>query len=133
MLGGVEDLRYLAQMQFDPIMVICNSILTGVNTILWVLFFIGLASKFIHSGSAMLRWFVELSYPIYVIHIIPTVMMSSIFYRAGLNQISIFLLTIISGFIICVVLYYVFIKFSPLNWILNGYSKSVLKINFRGR
>jgi glucan biosynthesis protein C len=132
-LGGIDDLRNLAQMQFDPIMVICNSLLFGVNTILWCLFFIGLTSKFIVSGSAILRWFVELSYPIYIIHIIPIAMMSALFYRAGLSQPVIFVLTIIAGFIVCVVLYYILIKFTPLNWLINGYSKSPLKIKVWGR
>jgi glucan biosynthesis protein C len=132
-LGGLDDLRNLAQMQFDPIMVICNSLLIGVNTILWCLFFIGLTSKFIVSGSAILRWFVELSYPIYIIHIIPIAMMSALFYRAGLSQPVIFVLTIIAGFIVCVILYYILIKFTPLNWLINGYSKSPLKIKVWGR
>jgi glucan biosynthesis protein C len=132
-LGGIDDLRNLAQMQFDPIMVICNSLLIGVNTILWCLFFIGLTSKFIVSGSAILRWFVELSYPIYIIHIIPIAMMSALFYRAGLSQPVIFVLTIIAGFIVCVILYYILIKFTPLNWLINGYSKSPLKIKVWGR
>jgi glucan biosynthesis protein C len=132
-LGGIDDLRNLAQMQFDPIMVICNSLLIGVNTILWCLFFIGLTSKFIVSGSAILRWFVELSYPIYIIHIIPIAMMSALFYRAGLSQPVIFVLTIIAGFIVCVILYYILIKFTPLNWLINGYSKSPSKIKIWGR
>ena len=132
-LGGIDDLRNLAQMQFDPIMVICNSLLIGINTILWCLFFIGLTSKFIVSGSAILRWFVELSYPIYIIHIIPIAMMSALFYRAGLSQPVIFVLTIIAGFIVCVILYYILIKFTPLNWLINGYSKSPLKIKVWGR
>lgn len=132
-LGGIDDLRNLAQMQFDPIMVICNSLLIGVNTILWCLFFIGLTSKFIVSGSAILRWFVELSYPIYIIHIIPIAMMSALFYRAGLSQPVIFVLTIIAGFIVCVILYYILIKFTPLSWLINGYSKSPLKIKVWGR
>lgn len=132
-LGGIDDLRNLAQMQFDPIMVICNSLLIGLNTILWCLFFIGLTSKFIVSGSAILRWFVELSYPTYIIHIIPIAMMSVLFYRAGLSQPVIFVLTIIAGFIVCVILYYILIKFTPLNWLINGYSKSPLKIKGWGR
>jgi len=126
-LGGIDDLRNLAQMQFDPIMVICNSFLIGVNAILWCLFFIGLASKFIVSGTAILRWFVELSYPIYIIHIIPIAMMSALFYRTGLSQPVIFVLTILAGFVVCVILYYTLIKFTPLNWLINGYSKSPLK------
>ena len=130
-LGGVDDLKNLAQMQFDPIMVMCNSVLIGVNTILWCLFFIGLASKLINSGSSILRWFVELSYPIYIIHIIPIAMTSALFYRAQLSQPVIFVLTIIVGFIVCVILYYILIKFTPLNWLINGYSKSPLKIKLR--
>ena len=129
-LGEVYDLRNLAQMQFDPIMVICNATLTGINSILWCLFFIGLASKFIRSGAPILRWFVELSYPIYLIQMVPIVVLSATFYRAGLNQLSIFLLTIISAFIVCAILYYIFIKFTPLNWLINGYSKSSFKLKF---
>ena len=94
--------------------------------------FIGLASKFIKSDSSIIRWFVELSYPIYIIHIIPVTMMSALFYHVGLSQFSMLLLAVISGFFICVILYYVFIKFTPLNWLINGYSKSPLKIKFLG-
>ena len=126
-LGDVDDLTNLAQLQFDPVLVFCNSLIIGVNTVCWCLFFIVLASKFIRSGSAILRWFVELSYPIYIIHIIPIAMMSAVFYQAGLNQVSIFLLTIIAGFIVCVILYYIFIKFTPLSWIILGYKKSWLQ------
>ena len=133
LIVGDAHLKDLAQMQFDPVMVICNSLLIGVNTILWCLFFIGLTSKFIASGSAILRWFVELSYPIYIIHIIPIVMMSALFYRAGFSQPIVFVLTIIAGFIVCVILYYILIKFTPLNWLINGYSKSPLKIKVGGR
>ena len=67
---------------------------------------------------------------IYIIHIIPVTMMSAVLYHAGLNQLSILPLAVITGFIICVILYYVFIKFTPLNWLINGYSKSPLKVKF---
>jgi glucan biosynthesis protein C len=130
---GDAHLKDLAQMQFDPVMVMCNSLLIGVNTILWCLFFIGLTSTFIASSSTILRWFVELSYPIYIIHIIPIVMMSALFYRAGFGQPVTFVLTIIAGFIVCVILYYILIKFTPINWLINGYSKSPLKIRAWGR
>ena len=132
-LGGVDDLKNLAELQFDPVLVFCNSLIIGVNTVFWCFFFIGLISKFIISSSIILRWFVELSYPIYILHIIPIVMMSAIFYHVGLNQFSIFILTIITGFIVCVILYYFFIKFTPLNWIINGYSKSPLKVKLMRR
>ena len=59
-------------------------------------------------------------------------MMTAVFYNLGLNQFSILPLTVIAGFTVCVILYYVFIKYTPLNWLINGYSKSPLKIKFLG-
>jgi len=129
--GSVEDFRSITEMQFDPTLVIVDAFLKGINSIFWSLFLIGLASKLIKSDSATLRWFVELSYPIYVIHIIPLIIVSTIFFNAGFSQATIFFLTIIIGFIICVILYYIFIKFTPLNWLLNGYHKSFLKLKIK--
>ena len=131
-IGQVENLSEVAQTQFDPMLVFFNSVMIGVNSSFWCLFFIGLASKFIQSNSAIIRWLVELSYPIYIIHIIPITMMSAVFYHAGLSQLTILPLAVITGFFVCVILYYIFIKFTPLNWLINGYSKSPLKIKFWG-
>ena len=115
-------------MKFETTMIFIHFFLKGLNTVFWCLFFIGLASKFIQSGSAILRWFVELSYPIYIVHPFPLMIISAGLYGVGLNQISIFLLTIIIGFIVCIICYYIFIKYTPLNWIINGYHKSFLKL-----
>ena len=127
----VEDIRKITSMKFDTVEVLFNAFTRGANTILWCLFFIGLASKFIQSSSATLRWFVELSYPIYIVHVIPLPIISAGLYEAGLSQISNFLLTIIIGFIVCVFLYYIFIKFTPLNWLLNGYHKSFFQLKLK--
>ena len=131
-IGQVENLSEVAQTQFDPMLVFFNSVMIGMNSTFWCLFFIGLASKFTQSDSAVIRWLVELSYPIYIIHLIPVTMMSAVFYHAGLSQISILPLAVITGFFVCVILYYVFIKFTPLNWLINGYSKSSFKIKWLG-
>lgn len=127
----VEDIRKITSIKFDTVEVLFNAFTRGANTILWCLFFIGLASKFIQSSSATLRWFVELSYPIYIVHVIPLPIISAGLYEAGLSQISNFLLTIIIGFIVCVFLYYIFIKFTPLNWLLNGYHKSFFQLKLK--
>ena len=128
LFSGLEDIRDTRYTQFDPILILLYAFTKGINTILWCLFFIGLASKFIQSGSAILRWFVELSYPMYILHLIPLMIISAVLYGTGLSQIGNFLLTIIIGFIVCVFLYYIFIKFTPLNWFINGYHKSFLKL-----
>ena len=127
----VEDIGKIISMKFDTVDVLFNAFTRGANTILWCLFFIGLASKFIQSGSATLRWFVELSYPIYIVHVIPLPIISAGLYEAGLSQISNFFLTIIIGFIVCVFLYYIFIKFTPVNWLLNGYHKSFFQLKLK--
>ena len=129
--SGVEDFRKIMGMKFDTFDVLVNAFTRGANTILWCLFFIGLASKFIQSGSATLRWFVELSYPIYIVHVIPLPIISAGFYEAGLSQISNFLLTIVNGFIVCIFLYNIFIKFTPVNWLLNGYHKSFFQLKLK--
>ena len=129
--SGVEDFRKIMGMKFDTFDVLVNAFTRGANTILWCLFFIGLASKFIQSGSATLRWFVELSYPIYIVHVIPLPIISAGLYEAGLSQISNFLLTIVIGFIVCIFLYYIFIKFTPVNWLLNGYHKSFFQLKLK--
>ena len=129
--SGVEDFRKIIGMKFDTFDVLLNAFTRGANTILWCLFFIGLASKFIQSGGATLRWFVELSYPIYIVHVIPLPIISAGLYEAGLSQISNFLLTIVIGFIVCIFLYYIFIKFTPVNWLLNGYHKSFFQLKLK--
>ena len=129
--SGVEDIGKIISMKFDTVDVLFNAFIRGANTILWCLFFIGLASKFIQSGNATLRWFVELSYPIYIVHVIPLPIISAGLYEAGLSQISNFFLTIIIGFIVCVFLYYIFIKFTPVNWLLNGYHKSFFQVKLK--
>ena len=131
LFSEVEDIRYTRYRKFDPILILFSAFVKGINTILWCLFFIGLASKFIQSGSATLRWFVELSYPIYIVHVIPLPIISAGLYEAGLSQISNFLLTIVIGFIVCIFLYYIFIKFTPVNWLLNGYQKSFFQFKLK--
>ena len=131
--SGVEDFRKITSINFDTVDVLFNAFIRGANTILWCLFFIGLASKFIRSGSLTLRWFVELSYPIYIVHVIPLPIISAGLYEAGYSQISNFIMTIIIGYIVCIFMYYIFIKFTPVNWLLNGYHKSFFQLKFKRR
>ena len=76
-IGQADNLSNVAKMEFDPMLVLFNACMIGMNSVLFWLLFIGLASKFIKSGSAILSWFVELSYPICIIHIIPITMMTA--------------------------------------------------------
>ncbi|MBL41088.1 MAG: hypothetical protein CMM49_00340 [Rhodospirillaceae bacterium] len=105
-------------------------ILKSINTLLWCLLFLGLATRFIFSSSGLLTWLIELSYPIYLLHLMPIIFISVAFYKTGFSQINIFLFSITFGFLSSIILYYLLIKFTPLNWIVNGYSKSFFRFKF---
>ena len=100
-LGEVK-IKHLATSQLDPVILFLNLSLKGVNIISWFLFFIGLPTKFIQKGSAILIYFVELSYVIYLLNVLPLMKISDGFYKAGFSHVNICLLTIIIGFIVCV-------------------------------
>ena len=106
--------------------------LKGINTLFWCLLFLGLATRFFYISNSIVTWFVELSYSIYILHLMPIIFISVTLYKAGLSQISIFLFSIITGLVFSIILYYLLIKFTPLNWIVNGYSKSFFRLKFFG-
>ena len=107
--------------------------LDGLNSLLWSILLIGLASKLIKSSSTLLSWLVEISYPVYLLHVSVIVIISSALFEFGFNQFNAFCISIITGFTACVVLYYLLIKFTPLSWLINGYSKSLFKLKFTYR
>ena len=72
-------------------------------------------------------WLVTLSFPIYLLHMTPCMLISAILIGMGLSQILVVFGTVIASFLICLLLYYGLIKFTPLSWIILGYKKSWLK------
>ncbi len=116
--------------EFKPILLIVNNVLKQINAITWIIFLISISTRYIRSNHAILKWLVELSYPIYILHLAPVTIISAELYILGLNQISIFTLSILIGFFITVILYYTTIKFTPMNWLVNGYRKSFFKIKY---
>ncbi len=114
--------------EFNPIVIILNNALKQINTITWIIFLISISTRYIRSNNSGLKWFVELSYPVYILHLAPVTIISAELYILGLNQISIFILSMLIGFFVTVILYYTTIKFTPINWLVNGYRKSFFKI-----
>ena len=84
--------------------------------------------RLLNGRSAIVRWLVELSYPTYIFHLTLAIVISSELIKAGFGQSEVFLLTIPLTFVSCVICYYIFVKFTPLNWLVNGYRKSWFKI-----
>jgi glucan biosynthesis protein C len=103
------------------------SLLKGLNAVLWGFFFILFTHQAMKKSNFVLNWLVTLSFPIYIFHLTPCIILSAFLIGMGLSQIQVLVGTVIGAFIISVVLYYLLIKFTPLSWIILGYKKSWLQ------
>ncbi len=103
------------------------SLLKGLNTFVWVTFLILVSHQLMNKPRKFVGWLVTLSFPIYLLHMTPCMLISAILIGMGLSQILVVFGTVIASFLICLVLYYGLIKFTPLSWIILGYKKSWLK------
>ena len=107
-----------------------GSAFAASSALLWCLLMLGLSHALTTQSNALIRWLVVLSYPVYLVHLVPAMVVSAILIGQGFGQPLVVLFTIIATFIISVMAYYVFIKFTPLSWIISGYRKSWLKLPF---
>ena len=106
----------------------------GASALFWSLFALRVTHVLVKDGAALVRWLVELSYPVYLLHLLPAMVISAMLIGAGFGQLAVVANTIILTFIISVIGYYVLIKFIPLSWVVNGYPHSWLQMAFlRGR
>ena len=88
----------------------------------------------VKKSNAPVRWLVELSCPVYLLHLLPVMLISAMLIGAGFGQLQVVAMTIILTVIISVIGYYVLIKFTPISWVVNGCLKSWLQLAFlRGR
>ena len=113
--------------------VLIGSISAGFSTSSWVLLMVGVTNVLIKNTNKVIRWLVELSYPIYIIHLLPSEKICEALILNGFSQSSVFILTIFLTFIVSTILYYAFVKYTPLNWIINGYRKSWFRFSLKGK
>ena len=93
----------------------------------WSLLLIGLAHRVLRVDHGLVRWLVELSYPIYLLHLLPAIVIGGMLLHLQWPSLVAVAVNILITFVVCIVLYYGFIKFTPINWLVNGYRKSWLK------
>ena len=100
------------------------NILSVISTLIWIIFFVGFFNKFFHRESKILNILLEFSYPIYLIHIAPSIIFGVIMYENGFDSLTMILPNIILSGLSSIIFYYIFIRYTPLNWFINGYKKS---------
>jgi glucan biosynthesis protein C len=110
-----------------------GSVFAASSAFLWCIFMLGASHALVTHSTALIRWLVELSYPVYILHLVPAMLVSAILIGQGFGQPIVVLGTIIASFIISVIGYYILIKFTPLSWVINGYRKPWLKLPFGQR
>ncbi len=106
-----------------------ESTMQGLNSAAWVGLLIGLTHRFCTSDNWILRTLVELSYPIYLFHYVPVLIISATLIGHGFTQFQVLIFTSLTAFIVSCAIYYVAVKFTPLSWLINGYHKSWLQLS----
>lgn len=81
------------------------SLMFGLSTWFWVLAVLGLARKFLNKNTSFLKYFSQASYPFYIIHFVPMVILGSFLLKLKLNAPGEFILYNLTGLIITLLIY----------------------------
>ncbi|MEL7100062.1 MAG: acyltransferase family protein [Pseudomonadota bacterium] len=85
---------------------------------------IGLAERLVRKPSRALRWGVESSYFIYIAHLFIVYAASIWMVEQGWNQHIAVPAAALWGLVVSGVLYLIFVRYTPLNWLLAGFRNS---------
>lgn len=124
--GGLKDEPFVFSSVLE--MWISNS-LSGSAALLLVLSIMGFGMNQITSSGSTLRWLVKLSYPIYVFHLMFVISVSGTLMFLGVNDLLVVLLGVTSGILGPVIIYYMIVFWTPLDWVFNGYKNSKYRSN----
>lgn len=116
---GVQFFGYSAAGGLIP-----SALLSASSAAAWSLFFIGLCSRIMRGPSTVLNWLVTLSYPVYIFHMYPAIVLGIIFLALDIPAEQAFWPIVFATFCISVIIYYSLIKYTPLEWLISGPRKS---------
>ncbi len=102
-------------------------IVVAISTLVWSFGLIGLTHALVRRASAGLTWLVGIAYPVYLIHLFPTLYLSALSIEAGWSEGLSIPLVSLAGFGVSVAASYVLVKFTPLDWVVSGPKKAWLK------
>ena len=105
---------------------------SALATVMLVLALIGFATRMITSGGALLSLLVRLSYPVYAFHLVFVYYIGATLILAGYSSIFVIIASCLAGLIGSLLIYYVFIYYTPLDWVFNGYKNSKFKVSSSG-
>lgn len=97
---------------------------SGLTTLGMSFGLIGLVQRLITRRHAIVAWLVEGSYAIYIFHFYPTVLAATGLELLGLPQGVVISGAILGGFIASVTQWYLFVRWTPLDALMNGPANS---------
>ena len=112
----------------DRLELLSAHLFASVSTLLLCLGIIGLAQKLLDAHNRFISFFTKLSYPIYFFHHVFIYSIGGMLVLAGWNSLLAVIVNCLIAIAFSILLYYVFVKFTPLDWIFNGYKRSWLKL-----
>ena len=101
-------------------------------TFSWTLFMVGLATRLLNRPNRVVNWFVRVSYPVYVFHLQPSIWIGVIGLSTGITAGALMLPTIAISFGSSLLLYYLFVCFTPLEWLFNGHRRAWFRPHWIG-
>ena len=111
-------------------------ILSPVATLLLILGFIGATQAIFQNGNRFVSYFVDASYWIYLFHLFVVFVIGGeiIVKQTTLSPIIGFSINIVLTTIICTITYHIFVRYTPIGWVLHGRKGNLgdLKRSFLG-
>ena len=98
--------------------------LSSSATLLSILGLTGLCLNLVAAPSKRLNFWVELSYPIYFFHALVVFSLGDFFLNANWPAFSAIAVNTAASIVISILLYFVFIRYTPLGWMFMGYKKA---------
>ena len=103
--------------------------ISPVSTFLIIMGFIGGAQTMFQNHSRLISYFVDASYWIYLAHLVVVFALGgAIIKNTYLDPISAVLINIVATTAICIATYHIFVRYTPLGWILHGKKGQFLSV-----
>ena len=98
--------------------------LSSCTTLLTILGLMGLCLKLIKAPSKRLSFWVEVSYPIYFFHALVVFSLGDVFLNESWPAFGAIFVNTVASTAISILLYFIFIRYTPLGWMFLGYKNA---------
>jgi len=124
LLGGILGSILILSDPNNALPDVVRAAASGMTTFGMSFGLIGLVQRLVTRRHAFVDWLVEGSYAIYIFHLYPTALAATVLEFFGQPQSVVIIGAIVGGFIAAVTQWYLFVRWTPLDALMNGPKKS---------